>query len=141
MAQYERYGRDGETLAAIGRAIRDGEGTGPVTLPLDLARAAVDAWRRAEPEEPANPESPWQVHVRRQAAALALIGEEIEQRADLGSDPVIVTLGAGLVRVAIAAADDVLVRDGDAGEAEAQAADVTAGPAEGDPTAAGPPPD
>lgn len=104
MDQYERYARDGEVLAAIGRAIRNAEGTGPVALPLELAQAAVAAWVREEPEEPASPESPGQVHVRRQAAALALIGEEIEKRSDLGSDPVTVQLGAGLIQVAIAAA-------------------------------------
>ncbi len=105
MAQYERYARDGEILAAIGQEVRDADGTGPVTLPLELARAAVAAWLREEPDEPASPESPWQVHVRRQAAALALIGEEIEKRSDLGSDPVSVNLGAGVIQVAIAAAE------------------------------------
>ncbi len=106
MNQYDRYARDSQVLAAIGRVLRASTTTGPVALPRELAMAAVAAWLRDETEEPDTPaETPWQATLRHRAGTLALIGLAIQQRADLSRDPVSIHIDTQLAQQAIAAAD------------------------------------
>ena len=87
--EYARYGQDAETLAAIGAALR-GQSPELVTLPADLADAAVAAWQRDE-QEPVGDETPEQRRLRQAAATVALIGLAVQtaraSRSPLALDP------------------------------------------------------
>ena len=102
--QYQRYARDSTVLSAIGRALHGQSTAGPVRIPRDLALAAAAAWSRDELDELADPENDAQTQTRHHAASLALIGLTIEERSDIGHDPVLVDLDADLISAAIAAA-------------------------------------
>jgi hypothetical protein len=80
--EYARYGRDAEVLAAIGAALR-GQSPELVTLPADLADAAVMAWQRDE-REPTGAETPEQRRLRTAAATVALIGLAVQSARESG---------------------------------------------------------
>jgi hypothetical protein len=81
--EYARYQHDAETLAAIGGALR-GQSPESVTLPADLADAAVAAWQRDE-QAPVEAETPEQRHLRQAASTVALIGLSVQSARESGS--------------------------------------------------------
>jgi len=103
VGQYERYQRDSEVLASIGRVLEAQPNQASVRLPRDLADAAVAAWQRDEQEPLAAPETPWQRAVRMHAATLAMIGLKIEQGVTQVDEGVLVAIDAETIHEAIAA--------------------------------------
>jgi hypothetical protein len=76
-----------------------------VRLPRVLAEAAARAWGREDLDD-VN-ETPEQRRARHRAGTLALIGLAIKERGRWDGDEVVVPLNAGLVALAVDAADDL----------------------------------
>ena len=98
--------RDESVLAEIGAELF-GQSTGiEVRLPRRLADTAVEAWHREDGEASGGTESEQDRVTRHRAAALALIGAALEDRARHEGDDVVVELDASLIGDALHAADD-----------------------------------
>jgi len=72
-------------------------------LPQALADAAVRAWERDDLDDV--PETPAQRLARHRAATLALIGVAIKERGVRDGDEIVVPLDAGLIALAMDAAE------------------------------------
>ncbi|GIF69133.1 hypothetical protein Ais01nite_71680 [Asanoa ishikariensis] len=104
MDQYDRYLLDSHVLRAIGTTLGGAVAGAAVTLPSELAAAALAAWHRDEDDDLASPESARQSTLREHAATLALIGLTVEKRGSDTAGGVSVQLRANLVAEARAAA-------------------------------------
>jgi hypothetical protein len=98
---------DARILGQIGALLAETE-LPKVTVRLSsaLARAAVEAWRREDEDEP-DKESAEQRVARRRAGTLALIGLALEEGGRDEGDFVLVDLSPDLIGFAVDAADDL----------------------------------
>jgi len=104
---YQVRSREAGTLGEIGALLaRLQLPEVDVHLPGDPARAAVAAWERDDLGD-SGPETPEQHLQRHRAGSLALIGLAIKERGRWQDDEVVVALDAGLVGLAVDAADDL----------------------------------
>lgn len=103
-----QWAADNIVLARIGAALYKMDTRVAVTLPSDLADAAVTAWKREDPEPRSElVETEAQRTVRHRAGTLALIGAAFAERSHAGSsDQVGVDLDAWFVGLALEAADE-----------------------------------
>jgi hypothetical protein len=102
-----QYREEARVLGEIGIVLaRSDLPTVTVRLPSALARAAVEAWRRADEGQP-DPESYEQRVQRHRAGALALIGLAAEERGRAEGDEVVVELSPDVIGNALNAADDL----------------------------------
>jgi hypothetical protein len=110
--EYLEWSRDGEVLAAIGRAFFPQNLRVAVRLPKQLAERAVAAWERDGSEDQLPAETPEQTAARHRAASLGLIGLTLQQRGIDEGDEVAVELDAWYIGQALDAAhDDGLLTD------------------------------
>ena len=107
----DRWRIDEQVLAAIGAALFQQDTTCRVRLPSELAVHAVGAWQREGDDGTAEEDGPEHEVVRERAAALALLGGELETAIATTADPttgdVEATLDAWYIGVALGAADDL----------------------------------
>jgi hypothetical protein len=102
----ERWAEDEWSLARIGAHLASADTSVPVTIPADLAAAAVAAWQRADDVESTRHESDADRVVRHRAGSLALIGAALESRGAATAAGTCVDLDAWLIGHAFDAADD-----------------------------------
>lgn len=103
---HRKRAEEARSLGQIGRllqrvALPDVE----VRFHRALAEAAIRAWERDDLDDV--PETAEQRLARERAGSLALIGLAIKERGEWHGDEVVVALNAGLVGLAVAAADDL----------------------------------
>ncbi len=95
MAEEERYAlyrEEAKVLAAIGEQVHAQAGKVTVRLPRAVARAAVDAWERDDPDDELGEETIEQYELRRQAGDLALAGLTISEHGRWEGEEVVVDL-------------------------------------------------
>ncbi len=94
------------TLAQIGAQLFDAGLSLEVVLPVELARTAIDAWKRDDSGATADHETPAEAAERHRAGALALIGLAISQRGEAEGSSFTVRLDPWLIGIALDAADE-----------------------------------
>lgn len=115
----DRWRDDEQVLAAIGAELFDQDTTCRVRVPRRLAERAVAAWQRVDEVDESTAESQEHEVVRERAAALALLGAQLEAAARGVEEQVEATLDAWFIGVALGAADDLdLLADGPISAAE-----------------------
>ena len=101
----QRYKQDAAVLGEIGVTLARAELPNiEVRLPEQLARAAVEAWERAELDDRSS-ETFEQRALRHRAGALALIGLVVSEYGRKDGEEIVVALSPGLIGSALAAAD------------------------------------
>jgi hypothetical protein len=97
---------DSATLAQIGAELFDANLSLEVVFPTDLARKAVDAWKRDDSGTISDRETPTETTERERAGALALIGLALSERSAPEGSGIAVRLDPWLIGTALDAADE-----------------------------------